>query len=93
VFHLSTELSRMAESLRLTRAIVATVAVGGDGFLLMFYLAGEAGVPRRYAAYPEEAAQGIFYARLSLVFVGVLLLGALVYIWETGRRCVRALAA
>jgi heme/copper-type cytochrome/quinol oxidase subunit 1 len=55
-------------------------------------LAGVAGVPRRYAAYPAEAAQGIFYAKLSLVFIAVLLAGALVYIWETGRRCVRSLA-
>jgi cytochrome c oxidase subunit I len=93
VFHLSTQLSRISENMRLTRAIVVTVAVGGYGFLLMFYLAGVAGVPRRYASYPDETAQGIFYARLSLVFIGVLLLGALVYIWETGRRCVRALAA
>jgi cytochrome c oxidase subunit I len=93
VFHLSTELSKMAENMRLTRAIVVTVAVGGYGFLLMFYLAGVAGVPRRYAVYPAETAQGILYARLSLVFIGVLLLGALVYIWETGRRCVRTLTA
>ncbi|HKF65078.1 MAG TPA: cbb3-type cytochrome c oxidase subunit I [Vicinamibacterales bacterium] len=91
VFHLSTELSKVAESDRLTRAIVGTVAVGGYGFLLMFYLAGVAGVPRRYAVYPAETAQGVFYARLSLAFIAVLLLGALIYIWETGRRCVRAL--
>ena len=91
VFHLSTELSKVAESDRLTRAIVGTVAVGGYGFLLMFYLAGVAGVPRRYAVYPAETAQGVFYAKLSLAFIAVLLLGALIYIWETGRRCVRAL--
>src|SRR5262245_37404241 len=51
VFHLSTELSRVVENDRLTRAIVGAVAVGGYGFLLMFYLAGVSGVPRRYAAY------------------------------------------
>jgi cytochrome c oxidase subunit 1 len=92
VFHLATELSKMSESGAATRAIVYTVGVGGYGFLLMFYLAGVAGVPRRYASYPAEAAQGIFYAKLSLVFIAVLLAGALVYIWETGRRCVRLLA-
>src|SRR5262245_37624757 len=91
VFHLATELSKIAESDRLTRAIVTTVAIGGYGFLLMFYLAGVAGVPRRYATYPAEAAQGIFYAKLSLAFIALLLAGALIYIWETGRRCVRAL--
>jgi cytochrome c oxidase subunit 1 len=92
VFHLTTELSKISESVVSTRAIVAAVGAGGYGFLLMFYLAGVAGVPRRYAAYPAEAAQGIFYAKLSLVFIALLLAGALVYIWETGRRCVRSLA-
>jgi cytochrome c oxidase subunit I len=92
VFHLSTQLSRMAETLKVTRAIVTTVAIGGYGFLLMFYLAGVAGVPRRYASYPDETAQGMLYAKLSLIFITVLLAGALIYIWETGRRCVRALA-
>ena len=43
----------------ITRAIVTTVGVGGYGFLLMFYLAGVAGVPRRYATYPAEVAQGV----------------------------------
>src|SRR5262249_4342298 len=93
VFHLATALSKLPESRRLTGAIVSTVGVGGCGFLLMFYLAGVAGVPRRYAAYPAEAAQGILFAKLSLVFIGVLLLRALIYIWETGRRCIRALPA
>ena len=93
VFHLATALSKLPERIQLTRAIVTTVGVGGYGFLLMFYLAGVAGVPRRYAAYPAEAAQGIFYAKLSLAFIAVLLGGALIYIWETWRRCVRVLAA
>jgi cytochrome c oxidase subunit I len=93
VFHLATTLSNVPESRRLTRTIVTTVAVGGYGFLLMFYLAGVAGVPRRYAMYPDETARGILYAKLSLAFVGILLAGALIYIWETGRRCVRVLSA
>ena len=47
VFHLATDLSKVAENARSTRAIVAAVGAGGYGFLLMFYLAGVAGVPRR----------------------------------------------
>jgi cytochrome c oxidase subunit 1 len=90
VFHLAADLSKLSESRVLTRAIVGTVGVGGYGFLLMFYLAGVAGVPRRYAVYPDEVAQGILYAQLSLVFIAVLLAGALLYTWEAGRRCVRA---
>jgi cytochrome c oxidase subunit 1 len=62
VFHLTTDLSKIAERTLSTRAIVIAVGIGGYGFLLMFYLAGVAGVPRRYATYPAEAAQGIFYA-------------------------------
>jgi cytochrome c oxidase subunit 1 len=92
VFHLASDLSKQPESRTLTRTIVLTVGVGGYGFLLMFYLAGVAGVPRRYATYPDEVARGIMYARVSLLFIGVLLAGALLYIWETGRRCVRALS-
>jgi len=91
VFHLASDLSKLPESAALTRTIAVTVGVGGYGFLLMFYLAGVAGVPRRYAAYPDEVARGIMYARASLLFITVLLGGALLYIWETGRRCVRAL--
>jgi cytochrome c oxidase subunit 1 len=93
VSHLASALSKLPESARLTRVIVTTVGVGGYGFLLMFYLAGVEGVPRRYAAYPAETAQGVLYAKLSLVFIGVLLVGALAYIWETGRRCIRVLSA
>ncbi len=89
VFHLVTELSKVPESLALTKTIVGTVGVGGYGFLLMFYLAGVAGVPRRYAVYPAEVAVGTMYAKISLIFIAVLLIGALVYIWETGRRCLK----
>ena len=93
VFHVVADLSKLPESRALTRAIVTTVGVGGYGFLLMFYLAGVAGIPRRYAVYPDEVARGIQYANVSLLFVTVLLLGALLYIWEAGRRCVRAFAS
>jgi cytochrome c oxidase subunit 1 len=93
VFHLVTALSNLPESLVLTRTIVGTVGIGGYGFLLMFFLAGVAGVPRRYAAYPAEVAVGTIYAKISLVFISLLLLGALIYIWETGRRCVKAFSS
>src|SRR4029079_18510190 len=93
VFHLVTDLSSVPESGALTRTIVGTVGVGGYGFLLMFYLAGVAGVPRRYATYPQEVAVGTTYAKVSLIFIAVLLIGALVYIWETGRRCLKAFSS
>jgi cytochrome c oxidase subunit 1 len=93
VFHVAADLSKMPESRALSRAIVTTVGVGGYGFLLMFYVAGMAGIPRRYAVYPEEVARGIQYANVSLLFITVLLLGALLYVWEAGRRCVRAFSS
>jgi len=93
VFHLLTELSKVPESGTLTRAIVGTVGVGGYGFVLMFYLAGVAGVPRRYSIYPGEVAVGTLYAKISLIFITVLLIGALIYIWETGKRCLKLFSA
>jgi cytochrome c oxidase subunit 1 len=93
VFHLVTELSAVPERVALTKTIVGTVGLGGYGFLLMFYLAGVAGVPRRYAMYPAEVAVGTGYAKISLIFIAILLVGALVYIWETGRRCLKAFSS
>jgi cytochrome c oxidase subunit 1 len=93
VFHLVTELSKLPESGTLTRAIVGTVGAGGYGFVLMLYVAGVAGVPRRYSVYPEEVAVGTLYAKISLVFIAILLLGALIYIWETWRRCLKSFSA
>jgi cytochrome c oxidase subunit 1 len=93
VFHLASAVSQIPENRALTKAILGTVGVGGYGFLMMFYMAGADGVPRRFAAYPDEVASGVIYARISLVFVGLLLTGAILYIWETGRRCVKALSA
>jgi cytochrome c oxidase subunit I len=59
----------------------------------MFYWAGAHSVPRRYAVYPLEVAQGTHYARIAVVFITVLLLGILLYLWETGKRCLKALSA
>jgi cytochrome c oxidase subunit 1 len=92
-YHFVQESARLPESVGMTRLIVGLVAVGGYGFLAMFYLGGAASVPRRFASYPAEITHGIPYARLALAFITLLLAGALLYIWETGRRCVRALSA
>ncbi len=66
--------------------------MGGYGLLVTFYLAGALSVPRRFAVYPPEVAQGAGLATISLFFVVLLLCGALLYIWEAGRRCLRALS-
>ena len=89
VFHLATDLSKLPESAAITRTIVATVGVGGYGFLLMFYLAGVAACRAGTRCTRRRSRGGSLYARISLVFIAVLLVGALLYIWETGRRCVK----
>jgi hypothetical protein len=43
--------------------------------------------------YPGEVAVGTLHAQISLVFIAVLLVGALIYIWATWRRCLKALSA
>ncbi len=93
VYHLVQGASGIPESAAMTRAIVGLVGLGGYGFLILFYVAGALGVPRRYAVYPDEVAQGVGLAQLALGFIVLLLVGAILYIWETGRRCVKALAA
>jgi cytochrome c oxidase subunit I len=92
-YHFCQESAPLPERPGLTRLIVALLVLGGYGFLLAFYLGGAASVPRRFATYPAEVARGVTYARVALAFIAVLLVGALLYIWETGRRCLRALSA
>jgi hypothetical protein len=38
-------------------------------------------------------AQGTLYAKIAVGFISVLLLGILFYLWETGKRCLKALTA
>jgi cytochrome c oxidase subunit I len=92
VYHLGTSLSTAPENPTVSNAIFWTLVIGSYGFLLMFYIAGTDSVPRRYAVYPAEIARGPLYAEASVVFILLLLLGAILYLWETGRRYVRALA-
>lgn len=93
-YHLVEQLSDLQEGGKnALRAVLWLFGVGGFGFLLTFYLSGADSVPRRYASYPQEVAVGVSLAKLSVVFVALFLVGLLVYIWETGRRCVNALTA
>jgi len=72
--------------------VAGLFVVGGYGFLLMFYLAGADSVPRRFALYPAEVVgSGSAYAMAGFVAAALLLLGFLIYLWETGRRWVAAL--
>jgi cytochrome c oxidase subunit 1 len=93
VYHLATTLTPQPENGRRSRAIAAQIVVGGYGFVLAFYLAGADSVPRRFASYPAEIARGELFANIAVVFGVVLLAGALLYLWDAGSRCVRALKA
>ena len=92
-YHLGQEGSKMTERMGLTKFIVALMVLGGYGFLMMFYYGGAHSVPRRYAHYPQEVSQGVGMARAALVFISLLLVGVLLYLWETGRRCLRSFSA
>jgi len=87
------ELTRSEENPGLARLILALVVLGGYGFLMTFYFGGAQSVPRRFASYPDEVLQGVTHARVALVFVALFLAGLLLYSWETGKRCVKALRA
>jgi len=91
--HAGKEISGLEENPRRSKLTVILLLIGGYGFLSMFFWAGAHSVPRRYAIYPLEVAQGTEYARIAAVFITVLLLGVLLYLWETGRRCLKALSA
>ena len=91
--HVGKELSGLAENPLRSKLTVVLLLIGGYGFLSMFYWAGANSVPRRYATYPHEAAQGVLYARIAVGFITVLFFGILLYLWETGRRCLKALAS
>lgn len=91
--HVAKELSGLPEKPSLTKLTVTLLLLGGYGFLSMFFWAGAHSVPRRYAIYPSEVAQGTLYARIAFGFITVLLCGILLYIWETGKRCLKAFHA
>lgn len=91
-FHLCGKLSGVPEDLRRSRLCTALICAGGYGFVLMFYFGGAMSIPRRYAQYHELISSGTWLARTALVFITLLIVGLLLYIWETGRRCAVALA-
>ncbi|HWV39953.1 MAG TPA: cbb3-type cytochrome c oxidase subunit I [Vulgatibacter sp.] len=61
---------------------IATMLVGGYGFVLMFYLGGLHSVPRRFASYqmiplPSVAEAGTRYALYGGLFASLFLVGAI----------------
>jgi cytochrome c oxidase subunit 1 len=79
-FHIAESTGQLAAKIGLT-----TMTLGGGGFLLMFYIGGVDGVPRRYAAYDLVEPHTLAVAAQSLAgiaagFVVVFLLGFGLYL-------------
>ena len=84
-YHYLQETSQRTENQALHGMLTGLVVVGGYGFLLMFYLAGALGVPRRFAVYPPEVAEGTPYSLIAASFATVFCVGLALYISEIGK--------
>lgn len=89
-YHYCQEKAQISENLTFQKTIVGLMLVGGYGFLLMFYLSGAKSVPRRFAIYPPGLEHGAFHSGIALVFISFFLLGLILYLYETGRRWIKA---
>lgn len=74
------ELAGRAEG-RASRAAAWLFGIGGAGFVFMFFTAGAAGQPRRYAV-PLAGSGEQLYATLAALFVVVLGAGFLVMLYD-----------
>lgn len=83
--HAGRQASPAPENAAYHKLLAALMVAGAYGFLLMFYLSGAYSVPRRFAAYPPELAQGAAYSRVAVWFAALFLLGFVLYLIETGR--------
>jgi cytochrome c oxidase subunit 1 len=70
LFHLARDLSGRQEA-RLSRAAAWAYGIGGAGFVLMFFIAGAGGMPRRYATTVPGAGEETL-AAIASVFVVLL---------------------
>jgi len=90
--YLSRELNGLGDTARPSRWTLILLLLGGYGVLAMFYYGGATSVPRRFATYPPETIQGVMQAQAAAAFAVVLIAGMAIYLWQTGGRCLRALA-
>ena len=88
--HYLQETSQQAGNPGLQKIMTGLIAAGGFGFVLMFYLAGAASVPRRFAVYPLEVGHGAPYSLLAAGFALVFSVGLALYIAETGKCWLKA---
>ncbi|MGH9206210.1 MAG: cbb3-type cytochrome c oxidase subunit I, partial [Acidimicrobiales bacterium] len=72
IYHLSADLSGRREP-RLSRVAAWLYGIGGAGFVLMFFVAGAAGMPRRFAI-PVPGTGETTWAAIASGFIVLLLL-------------------
>ncbi len=89
-YHCCQTATGLPEKAGFHKLVVLSLIVGGYGMLFMFYIAGAGSIPRRFAIYPAELAHGATYAHIGAAFGTVFLLGLIVFIFEIGKRWVRA---
>lgn len=89
-YHYVQERAQIEENQALQKFIVGLIVVGGYGFLLMFYLSGATGVPRRFSVYPPELSHGATMSWIGLGFITLFLVGVVLYLKETGERWLKA---
>ena len=84
-YHYLQEQGQRTENHALQKMMTGLIVVGGYGFLLMFYLAGAAGVPRRFAVYPQEVAHGAPPSLIAVGFSALFCVGLALYVSEIGK--------
>ena len=87
----STKFTEKIDSKMFTRATVATLLIGGIGFLLVFYIAGADSIPRRYSTYPAELSVGTSLAWWGAIFATVYLIAILIFFLNISKRCLKIL--
>ena len=89
-YHYLQETSQRTENHTLHGMLTGLIVVGGYGFILAFYIAGALGVPRRFAVYPLEVAQGTPYSLIAASFAAVFCAGLALYLSEIGKCWLKA---
>ncbi|MEM7198888.1 MAG: cbb3-type cytochrome c oxidase subunit I [Planctomycetota bacterium] len=93
VYHICDKASTCERKAGREKLVFWLTAIGGYGFLLMFYIGGAASIPRRYATYTGNISDGQGLALASVFFIVLFLAGLVIYAIETGRRCLGAAKA
>lgn len=73
------------------KLVLATLLIGGIGFLMAFYIAGADSIPRRYSNYPSDFSTAAPLAIMGAVFASVYLIAILIFFFHISKRCLKIL--